>query len=216
MNEIQQKISKIIRGLTIYIIASITTSIVTTISMTSIKLSVVDGESTLVALFVGGIINFVIFTSVIYGLIIYYTGLKSLAPMLDAVGEKGAKNLAYGAILIIIAPFCSLGSLFIPFLGTLPFTLCSIAAFILNILGALALQKSESLNELGKRGAKQLYIGFIFAMLALCVSQIPLLDAVQALDWVPTFCKILAFVLKIMYWVCLLRGWLKIRASFIN
>lgn len=209
MNEIQQRISKIISGLAIYIILSITAAIVTTISVISagaIALAAIgSGDASVIgALGVVGIINLVAYIGIIYGLFVYYTGLKLFAPSLDTVGENAVKNLSYGALLMMIASLCAATGLFIPFVGSIISLLCSVAAFILNILGYSALQKSETLNELGKSGAKQLYIGFILAIIAVCVGWIPLIGSIAAL------------VLNIMYWVYLFQGWGKIRTSFGN
>lgn len=213
MNQIQQSVSTIIRGLAIYIITSIAASIVAIIVALTAGVALVAAaaggasDGAVAALALGGIgtvgiISLIVSLGVIYGLYIYYKGLQLFAPALDAVGSAAAKNLSIGALLMLIATIFSAIGIFIPIFAWLISALCMIAAFILNILGYSALQKSETLNELGTAGARQLFMGFVFAIIATVCMIIPVVG------WIA------AFVLNILYWVYLFKGWAKIRASF--
>lgn len=205
MNETQQSISTIIKGLGIYIIASIVASIFGVFDSLSSGVdmisSMASGDSPFALGFVD-IMAILLDLCVIYGLYVYYTGLQKFAPSLDAVGSAASKNLSYGALLMMIAAGLDLIGVFVPIIGSVVAVICLIAAFILNIMGYSSLQQSSSLNELGTAGAKQLFMGFIFAIIA------------GAIGWIPVIGWIAAFVLNILYWVYLFKGWGKIRASF--
>lgn len=199
MNENQLTVSKIINGLIIYIVASFLTSIFSSVSSLSDGASFLSGEVPSIGAL--DIIVVIVNIAVIYGIYLYYQGLQGLAVKLDPVGSAAAKNLSYGAMLMMIAALFSAIGVFVPIFASVIAGLCLIAAFILNILGYANLQKSTTFNELGTAGAKQLYMGFVFAIIAVCVGWIPLIG------WVA------AFVLNILYWVYLFLGWGKIRTS---
>lgn len=205
MNGTQQSISAIIKGLGIYIILSIVVSIFAIVGTVSSGFDMVSSAASGGNLFSIGfidIISILLDLGVIYGLYVYYTGLQQFACTLDPVGATAAKNLSYGALLMMIASGLGVIGVFVPIIGGVIAILCLIAAFVLNIMGYSALQKSTSLNELGVAGAKQLYMGFIFAIIAACCF------------WIPIIGWIGAPVLNILYWVYLFKGWGKIRASF--
>ncbi len=207
MNAIQQTISQIRKGLTLYIVFSLVASIITAISLVTAMISgvaaVATGSASLGAMaIVMMIIPTVLYVLVIFGLYVYYGGLKGFATHLDEVGAKAVNNLALGAMFMIIATLCSVVAIYVPLIFSIIAVLVSIAAFVFNILGYSALGKSTSLNELGKAGAKQLFNGFIMAIIAAVVVFIPVLGGIAAL------------VLNILYWVYLFKGWAKVRDSF--
>lgn len=205
MNETQQSISTIIKGLGIYIIVSIAVTIFGVIDSLSSGVSMISAMATGDNPFSLGfidILSILLDLGVIYGLYIYYTGLQKFAPSLDAVGSAACKNLSYGALLLMIAAGLDLIGVFVPIVGSVISGLCLIAAFILNIIGYSSLQKSGSLNALGIAGAKQLFMGFVFAIIAACCF------------WIPVIGWLGSPVLYILYWVYLFKGWGKIRASF--
>lgn len=202
MNENQLTVSKIINGLIIYIAASFLASIFSTIDDWSSMASSFYGDDSSVDAI--GVIAMLAYLAVIYGVYLYYTGLQQLSLVLDPVGAAAAKNLSYGALLMMIAAALNAIGVFVPFVGSILSGLCLIAAFVLNILGYANLQKSQTFNALGVAGAKQLYMGFILAIIAVCVG------------WIPLIGWIAAFVLNILYWVYLFVGWGKIRASMVE
>ncbi len=208
MNSIQLSVSKILKGLTIYIVCAFAAAIVGVIAVLSSAGALIsaiatgDPEGLMGAIGIWGILSIVIGLGTIFGLFLQYGGLKAFASELDSVGKSAANLIAVGVLLMIITQFLGILGVFVPLVTGLISILCSIAAFVLNIIGYSSLQKSSSFNELGTAGAKQLFMGFIFAIIAVVCAFIPLIGAIAAL------------VLNILYWVWMFKGWGKIKASF--
>lgn len=147
---------------------------------------------------VAGMVMPIIFSlASIVGLIMYMMGLKDFATQLDEVGSKAIKLVFYGVVLTIIANFIGL----IPLMGFLS-GLVALAAFILEFIGLMQFRRSTSLNEIGSKGAGQLYLAMIFALIGSVVGIIPLIGAVPS------------FVLMVLYYIFLFMGWSKVKSSF--
>ncbi|MFI3298868.1 MAG: hypothetical protein R3Y49_03595 [Rikenellaceae bacterium] len=201
MNQNFLSASKIVKGLAIYVILSIVAAIVETIGAWSAVADLANGDlSGLVMFDFYDIFGLICSVGVIYGLFVYYGGLKALSTGLDAVGNKAVGNIAMAILLTLIAELISIIGIFVPFLGIISAILL-IIALILNIMGYANLQKSGALSPLGVAGAKKLFLGYIFGLIGSFFAFIP-------------FLGIIALVFNILYWVFLFQGWGKIKASF--
>lgn len=206
MNPILLSVTKILKGLKLYVLASIAASVLGTITFFMSAGALVAAAAGSAGMGVGAIIlsiiTFAASVLVIYGLFVYYGGLKGLAPQLDAVGQKSVKNIATATLLMMINSVLGAIAVFVPLVFAIPMCILAIIAFILNIMGYSSFSGSTSLNELGKAGAKKLFLGFILAIIAAVVG------------WIPVIGTIAALVLNILYWVFLFQGWGKIKKSF--
>lgn len=202
-----QSVTTVIKGLTIYIVASIVSSVVKIIAVLMNLGTIMCAASTgdmggaIASLGFTAIITLIVGLAVLYGIWLYYSGLQQFAPELDEVGTKAVGNLSNAALLMLIAQILTMVGIFVPIIGSVIAMILVIIAFVLNIVGYSALRNSASLNSLGQDGAKQLFTGFICAIIAVCVS------------WIPVLGWIAAIVLNILYWVYLFKGWGKIRQS---
>lgn len=190
-NLTQKAIKSIFLGLIIYIGFDFLNKI-TSIFDSPVPFSM-DGEVD-----VSGMVMPIIFSlASIVGLIMYMMGLKNFATQLDEVGSKAIKLVFYGVVLTIIANFIGL----IPLMGFLS-GLVALAAFILEFIGLMQFKKSTSLNEIGSKGASQLYLAMLFALIGSVVGIIPLIGLVPS------------FVLMVLYYIFLFMGWSKVKNSF--
>lgn len=209
MNNLQRASSSIVKGYTIYLITSLVTGIIAGVMMTMLltagTLSAINIESFLTsniyAILSGMLVYLLLmlacFAVMIYAMITIYNGLKKLAPQLDPVGASAVDKIAIGMLISLIS---SLG-VFIPFAGAFLAFGGYVASLAFNITGYSELRKSLSLNELGKEGAKNLFQSIVFYLITIgcCI----------------TIIGIIAFpVFAVLYWVYLLKGWIKIRNSF--
>ncbi len=210
MGQISNTVGTILKGLKLYVLAGIVGAILGTISafMTAgalVAAATGSGGATAgmgVGLIIISVLSLICSIIVIYGLFVYYGGLKGLAPQLDEVGRKAVKNIATATLLMMINAVLGCIAAFVPLVFAIPMAIIAIIAFILNIMGYSSLGGSTSLNELGKAGAKKLFLGFILAIVAVIFG------------WVPVVGGIIALVLNILYWVFLFQGWGKIKKSF--
>lgn len=209
MNDFQLKVSQIIKGLSIYIICSFAMGFLSVISYFAISADEALASEMLgitsTSILIFNLLDAALLVAVVYGLFKYYGGLKAFATVLDQVGASAVKNIANATLLMLISSGLAIIAAFLPgggLLVSLPILVLAIIAFVLNIMGYSTLAKSTTLNELGKQGARKLFLGFILAIVAAVLGLIPVVG------W------IIALVLNIMYWVFLFQGWGMIKKSF--
>jgi hypothetical protein len=96
---------------------------------------------------------------VLAGFVIFLVGLRSLKQMLDENGQ-GAVGLIYVAAII-----GAIGALIglIPVVGIIA-TIGLIAAFIIQLVGYIKLKSSETIGDIGSKGANLLVISMIIAL----------------------------------------------------
>lgn len=208
---INQNVQALIKGLLIFIVASLA------VEVFDVMDSMSSGVSSLSSLAAGDlegalspgvgffeIIGFLGGVAAIYGLYIYWNCLRTSGTQLDETGNKATLNIANATLLMIIAEVLFMIGIFVPIIGSVIAVILMIIAFILNIMGYSNLKKSSSLEPEGVVGAQKLFMGFVFAIIA------------GALGWIPLIGWIIALVFNILYWVYIFKGWKAIQISFSN
>lgn len=108
----------------------------------------------------------------IFGIIIFFMGLKKLKDGLDEIGQAAANLLNISIIIGIVGLVIDL----VPGFGLFA-SIIFVAAFIFELLGFLKLKKSGSIGEVGKSGVTFLLVAMGFAILASLIGIIPFLGA---------------------------------------
>lgn len=141
------------------------------------------------------------FTSLasIFGLILFFIGLKKLKDGMDKTGKEAAK------LLIIAAIICVVGLVFdlIPLLGFIA-SIIFIIAFIVELIGFIKLKASASIGETGKSGVTLLIIAMILAIFQSVFSLLPFVGG------------IIGSLLSLIALIFVFFGWLKVQEGIIE
>lgn len=134
----------------------------------------------------------------IFGLILFFIGLRKLKDGLDPAGQGAVRMLIIAAIFGLVGLFFDL----IPLMGWLA-VIIFIVAFVIELIGFIKLKSSESIGEIGKKGAGLLLISMILVIVANLFDFIPFLGFIASL-----------FSLVALYLV--FAGWVKIQSGIIG
>jgi hypothetical protein len=109
----------------------------------------------------------------IFGIIIFFMGLKKLKDGLDEIGQAAVGLLYISIIIGIVGLFIDL----IPGFGLFA-SIIFVVAFVFELLGFLKLKNSATIGEMGKSGVTFLLIAMGLAILSNLIGIIPFLGAV--------------------------------------
>ena len=135
----------------------------------------------------------------IFGIILFFIGLKKLKDGLDEAGQGAVKMLNIAIIISIIGLVIDL----IPMMGLVA-SIVFLVAFIFELLGFLKLKKSESIGEVGKSGVTYLIIAMLLGILTSIIGIVPFLGSV------------VGTVLSLIALIFVFFGWLKIQEGLIG
>lgn len=135
----------------------------------------------------------------IFGLVLFFMGLKKLSDGVDEAGKGAIKLLVIAAIIGIVGLVFDI----IPLLGIIA-PIIFIAAFVFELIGFLKLKSSATIGESGKSGITLLLIAMVLAILESILSFIPVLGA------------IVGSILSIIALILVFFGWLKIQEGIID
>ena len=135
----------------------------------------------------------------IFGIILFFMGLKKLKDGLDEAGQGAVKMLNIAIIIGIVGLVIDL----IPLMGLVA-SIVFLVAFIFELIGFLKLKNSESIGEVGKSGVTLLLIAMGLAILNSIIGIVPFLGAV-----VGTVISLIALILVFF-------GWLKIQEGLLE
>ncbi len=90
----------------------------------------------------------------LFGMIIFFMGLKKLKSGVDEKGQAAVKLLIVSAILSMVGFVIDI----IPLMGILA-SIVLLAAFIVELIGILKLKASASIGEAGKSGVTLVLVG---------------------------------------------------------
>lgn len=201
MNQNFLSASQIIKGLAIYVILSIVSSVIDLVETFQSASDLMSGNlEGLVSFGVTDIIGLVCSIGTLVGLFIYWKGLKNLSTGLDEVGNSAVSKIALAILLSFISGIILVVAVFLPFLFIIPGIL-GIVSLVLNIMGFASLQKSTALTEQGVAGAKKLFLAYILGLCGSICAFIP-------------FLGIFALILNLLYYIFMFQGWGKIKSSF--
>jgi hypothetical protein len=133
---------------------------------------------------------------VLIGFVVFLIGLRNLKEMLDEDG-KGAVGLIYVAAII-----GAVGALIglIPMVGIIA-SLALIAAFIVQLIGYLKLKNSNTIGEVGAKGANLLVISMIVALIGGVFRLIPAVGGI-----IGTIAGIVVLIMVISGWRNIQKG----------
>lgn len=146
---------------------------------------------------IGG--NWAASLTAIFGLILFFMGLKKLQEGVDEAGKGATKMLIISAILGIVGLVFDI----IPLLGIIA-SIIFIVAFVFELIGFLRLKTSDSIGEAGKGGVKLLVIAMILAIVQSVLGILPLVGG------------IIGTVISLVTIVLVFFGWLKIQEGIIE
>lgn len=135
----------------------------------------------------------------IFGIIIFFMGLKKLKDGLDEMGQAAVGLLNIAIIIGIIGLVIDL----IPGLGLIA-SIVFVVAFIFELLGFLKLKNCATIGEIGKSGVTLLLIAMVLAILTSLIGIIPFLGAV------------VGNILSLMALIFVFFGWLRIQEGLIE
>ncbi len=135
----------------------------------------------------------------IFGIILFFMGLKNLKDALDEAGQGAVKMLNISIIIGIVGLVIDL----IPGLGLFA-SVIFVVAFIFELIGFLKLKNSESIGEIGKSGVTFLLVAMVLAILTSIIGIIPFLGS------------IVGAVLSLAALIFVFFGWLKIQEGLIE
>jgi hypothetical protein len=108
----------------------------------------------------------------IFGIIIFFMGLKKFKDGLDEIGQAAVGLLYISIIIGIVGLFIDL----VPGLGLFA-SIIFVVAFVFELLGFLKLKNSATIGEMGKSGVTFLLIAMGLAILSNLIGIIPFLGA---------------------------------------
>jgi hypothetical protein len=135
-------------------------------------------------------------SSAIIGFIIYFIGLGQLKFVFDEFGQKGVKLLINSTVVGLVALFFD----FIPLMGILA-GIIYIVAFIMQIVGLLELQKSNSIGSEGVGGVGNLIGAMVLVIIGSILGLIPF-----AGNTINALISLIALVVIIFGWLKIQRG----------
>lgn len=135
----------------------------------------------------------------IFGLVLFFMGLKKLSDGVDEAGKGAIKLLVISAIIGIVGLVFDI----IPLLGIIA-PIIFIVAFVFQLIGFLKLKSSATIGEAGKSGITLLLIAMVLAILG------------SILGIVPALGSIVDSILSIIALILVFFGWLKIQEGIID
>ncbi len=133
---------------------------------------------------------------VLTGFVIFLLGLGNLKNLLDENGKNAVGLLYVAAIVGAVGALIGL----IPVVGIVA-TLAFIAAFIIQLIGYVKLKSSETIKEIGQKGANLLLISMIIALIGGIISIIPAIGGAVA-----TIFSLVVLILVISGWRNIQKG----------
>ncbi len=135
----------------------------------------------------------------IFGLILFFIGLKKLKDGLDPAGQRAVSMLIIAAIVGFVGLIIDL----IPLVGWLAIIILMLA-FIIELVGFLRLKASETIGDKGKSGAGLLVISMVLVVIA-------------ALFWfIPVVGGIISSILSLAALFLVFYGWQRIQSGIIG
>lgn len=135
----------------------------------------------------------------IFGLVLFFIGLKKLKDGMDEAGKGAIKFLIIATILGVIGLLFDL----IPLMGLIS-SLLFIAAFIVELIGFIKLKASASIGEVGKGGITLLLVAMVLAIVQSIFGLLPLVGGM------------IGSVFSIIAIILVFFGWLKIQEGIID
>lgn len=135
----------------------------------------------------------------IFGLILFFMGLKKLQEGVDEAGQGGVKLLIISAIIGIVGLVFDL----IPLMGIVA-SVIFIGAFVVELIGFLKLKSSASIGEPGKSGVTLLIVAMALSVIQSIFGLIPFLGG------------IVGSIFAIASIVLVFFGWLKVQEGIIE
>ena len=146
---------------------------------------------------IGG--NWAASLTAIFGLVLFFMGLKKLSDGVDDAGKGAIKLLVISAIIGIVGLIFDI----IPLLGIIA-PIIFIIAFVFELIGYLKLKKSVTIGETGQSGVTLLLIAMVLAILESILGIVPFLGAV------------VGSILSLAALILVFFGWLKIQEGLID
>ncbi len=146
---------------------------------------------------IGG--NWAASLAAIFGLVLFFMGLKKLSEGVDDAGKSAIKLLVISAIVGIVGLVFGI----IPLLGLVA-PIIFIVAFVLELIGFIKLKSSATIGESGKSGVTLLLIAMGLAILESILSIVPFLGAV------------VGSILSLAAIILVFFGWLKIQEGIMD
>jgi uncharacterized membrane protein len=135
----------------------------------------------------------------IFGLVLFFIGLKKLKDGMDEAGQGAVKLLIIAAIMGVVGLVFDL----IPLLGLIS-SIIFIAAFIVELIGFIKLKTSASIGEAGKGGVTLLIVAMTLAIVQSIFGLLPFVGG------------IIGSILSIVAIILVFFGWLKIQEGIID
>lgn len=135
----------------------------------------------------------------IFGLVLFFIGLKKLNDGIDEAGKGATKLLIIAAIIGVVGLIFDL----IPLLGFIA-SIIFIVAFIVELVGIIKLKASASIGETGKSGVTLLMVAMILAIVQSVFGLLPFIGG------------IVGSVISIGAIILVFFGWLKIQEGIIE
>ncbi len=146
---------------------------------------------------IGG--NWAASLAAIFGLVLFFIGLKKLSEGVDAEGQGAIKMLTIAVIIGLVGLVFDI----IPLLGIIA-PIIFIVAFVFELIGFIKLKSSKSIGESGKSGITLLLIAMGLSILESILGIVPFLGA------------IIGSVLSLIALILVFYGWIKIQEGLIE
>lgn len=135
----------------------------------------------------------------IFGIILFFMGLKKFKDGLDEHGQAAVKLLNIAIIIGIVGLVIDL----VPGFGLFA-SIIFVAAFIFELLGFLKLKHSETIGSIGQSGVTLLLVAMVLAILTSIIGIVPFLGSA------------VGSVLSLGALILVFFGWLKIQEGLID
>lgn len=135
----------------------------------------------------------------IFGLVLFFIGLKKLKEGMDEAGQGAVKFLIIAAIIGVVGLLIDL----IPLMGLIS-SLIFIAVFIVELIGFIKLKASKSIGEVGKGGITLLIVAMGLAIVQSIFGLIPFVGGM------------IGSVISIVAIILVFFGWLKVQEGIID
>ncbi len=211
MTKIQLQIIRIRLAITIFLISSILMAVFAALSVIVSIMGLAAQYATTDQITVGAVIGVTIFSilstslptlGVLIGLYQYWRGVLRIRPHFDRRGRRGISCVAIGTLLFMLSILFYLLVIFLPASKTIYLLAIPTLSILLQLIGFIALSGSNTLNEKGRRGARQLYVATLcFFLSPLCL----VVPVIGGAAWL---------FLSVAYFWLLYRGWGKVSSSF--